>query len=74
MPIRHDATRWNSTFESIERAILLKERLEMFCYRYNAEIGDDELTADNWKQLQSIRDAPCPPLETFTKKLSINSC
>ena len=37
-------TRWNSTYLSLQRAIKLRERLELFCFQYKVDLKHDTLT------------------------------
>jgi hypothetical protein len=49
-----NSTRWNSTYLSITRALLLKERINTFCYQHRDEVEKDRLNDDDWVQLGHI--------------------
>jgi hypothetical protein len=53
------ATRWNSTYEMLERALLLKETIIRFCSlsEYKNDLKNHQLTINNgWKQLQLLAE------------------
>jgi hypothetical protein len=54
MPILDNSTRWNSTYKSLERAILLKERIILFYYEFRAELQADSLSDNDWDHLDNI--------------------
>lgn len=54
MVILDNSTRWNSTFLSLQRALLLKQRIDLFCFEYRAEISKDQLSEDDWEHIQEI--------------------
>ena len=69
---RDNSTRWNSTFESIDRALLLRERITIFCFQYRKVFHKDELADDEWNHLVEIRDA-LRPFREATKRLEGNA-
>jgi len=44
-------TRWNSTFDSIDRALQLKTAIQTFSYAYQYDINSDLLPDDDWQEL-----------------------
>jgi hAT family C-terminal dimerisation region len=68
--VRDNLTRWNSVFAMIQRAIILKDPLDLFIKRAREKPAselplpeEDELTASDWKVLERTRDI----LEPFYK-------
>jgi len=59
--IQDNSTRWNSWFRSIERAIGLRDRLDLFCGRYQSTTGHGpdayRLSAQDWDELHGIHTA-----------------
>jgi hypothetical protein len=49
-----NATRWNSTYDSIRRGLKLKNRIRFFCIEYSDRISEDQLTDDDWNHLSEI--------------------
>ena len=47
-------TRWNSTYLSLQRAIKLRERIELFCFQYKADLKYDTLTEAEWQHLNDV--------------------
>ena len=68
MPILDNSTRWNSTYNSLERGILLRERLDVFIWKFTTELEDDRLTEEDWQHLNEISDA-LQPFHEATKYL-----
>ena len=57
MAISDNATRWNSTYLSVQRALRCRKRLEHFSVDYRREVGKDYLTEDDWSVLlQTFED------------------
>ena len=56
-----NATRWNSTYNSIRRGLQLKNRIRFFCLEYSDGIGEDILTDEDWYHLGEI----CEGLKPF---------
>ena len=54
MVILDNSTRWNSTFESLKRALSLRKRIESFCFEYRADISKDILSNEEWSHLEEI--------------------
>jgi hypothetical protein len=68
MVIRDNKTRWNSTYNSIYRAILLRERFDILFNNYNNELIDDKLTDDDWDSLIAL-ERILTPFYKITKRL-----
>ena len=47
-------TRWNSTFLSLQRAIKLRQRIELFYFQYKVDLTNDTLTEQEWRHLIDI--------------------
>ena len=47
-------TRWNSTYLSLQRALKLRERIELFCFQYKADLKHDTLTEAEWRHLNDV--------------------
>lgn len=56
MVVLDNSTRWNSTFLSLQRAILLKSRIQAFCLDddYADELEKDLLSQEEWGQVGEI--------------------
>ena len=54
MVTRDQATRWNSTYNMIHRALKLRYRITEFCTKFRQEVEDDWLTENDWQQLTII--------------------
>jgi hypothetical protein len=52
--ILDNSTRWNSTYDSIRRAIQLYTAISMFQIENEQELGDDNLTREDWEELREI--------------------
>ncbi|TKA43966.1 hypothetical protein B0A49_13511, partial [Cryomyces minteri] len=64
--IQDNSTRWNSYFESIHGAILLKDRINAFCDTHqprngNTTLQNNKLSQSHWDQLEHLHTA----LEAF---------
>ena len=59
---RDNATRWNSWYRLIFRAILLKRPIQIFCFKNLDWLGEDTLTDEDWRQLELLK--------TFLEKFS----
>lgn len=55
-----NATRWNSQYNAIERALQLKERVILYQNRYDDIPESDFLTKQDWKELDEIYTALKP--------------
>lgn len=51
-----NATRWNSLDDAIERSILIKERLDVFCLKEGEAIKDNALSQEDWAELVDFHD------------------
>jgi hAT family C-terminal dimerisation region len=60
MPILDNSTRWNSMYASIQRAIVLKRRIQLFCVNHEKEVGKDLLSSEDWNSLEELADALKP--------------
>ena len=54
MPILDNSTRWNSTYKALERAILLRDRIFLFCREYRIDIQADYLSEEDWNRLREV--------------------
>jgi hypothetical protein len=54
LPILYNSTRWNSTFKSLQRALLLKRRIQLFCLNRQSELDKDILQEADWKSFDKI--------------------
>jgi hypothetical protein len=52
--VRDNVTRWNSSYASISRALLLKPRIVAFLIQYAEDLEEDLLTEEDWQQLEII--------------------
>ena len=68
MVILDTSTRWNSTYLSIQRALTLRKRIELFCFEYRAEIEKDILSESDWGILEIVTQGLLPFYEV-TKRL-----
>ncbi|KAF5703911.1 restless-like transposase [Fusarium mundagurra] len=64
--IQSQQTRWDSYFTSIDRALNVKERIQVFCDQYEAgqsqkSLTEDHLSEQQWDELARFHDQ----LETF---------
>ena len=66
--VRDNATRWNSVFESIHRALKLKNRITLLCTKFPDKLGDDTLSEDDWQELADI-ECILQPFQDVTKRL-----
>jgi hypothetical protein len=55
-----NSTRWNSTYDSIQRGLKLKDRIRYFCLINKDAINEDELTDDDWNHLGEIAEGLKP--------------
>lgn len=56
MLILDNDTRWNSQYNSISRALKLREHINLFSQRHRKELGDNILEEDDWNHLQTLKD------------------
>ena len=49
-----NSTRWNSTFLSLQRAVRLRRRIELFCFEYKNDIKTDTLSDAEWLYLNDV--------------------
>jgi hypothetical protein len=56
-PVRDNSTRWNSHYNSVLRALKLKDRLNLFIDHHRADLSKDALSPDDWQELQDISEA-----------------
>jgi|SRR5271163_624960 len=63
-PKQDNATRWNSVYQMIKRALQLKDHMDYFCYNNTRKKGNDDglleaqlLTSDDWSILQQMNEA-----------------
>ena len=54
MVITDNKTRWNSTYLSIKRGILLYNKLQVFSINYRDDLDEDFLLLEDWDVLRSI--------------------
>ena len=52
-----NSTRWNSTYESLKRALTLKARIQQYFFDNERELKDDRLSEEDWQFLQQVCDA-----------------
>jgi hypothetical protein len=65
-----NATRWNSTYYMINRALRVEYRLRQFCQddQYRNDLQVDTLTDADWQELRAIHDA-LEPFHGATQRL-----
>jgi len=66
MVIRDNSTRWNSTFDSMVRAIDLYPALQLFSFENEDDLGDDKLQREDWDDIKE----ECAALRPF-KELTL---
>jgi hypothetical protein len=54
MPILDNSTRWNSTYQSLERALLLRDRIFLFCQEFQSDLKADHLLENDWNHLTAV--------------------
>jgi hypothetical protein len=54
MPILDNSTRWNSTYQSLERALLLRDRIFLFCREFHSDLEADYLSDKDWDHLAEV--------------------
>src|SRR5450432_2861206 len=54
MVITDNETRWNSTYISIKRGILLYNKIQIFSIDHRDELGDDFLFSEDWDILRRL--------------------
>jgi hypothetical protein len=60
MVILDNSTRWNSAYDSIHRGIQLYTAISMFSVDYEAGLGQDVLSKNDWDELKQIREVLQP--------------
>ena len=68
MVILDVATRWNSSYQSIQRCLLLKRPIQLFLFDFRSELENDWLKEEDWEQLRAIT-AALGPFHLVTKRL-----
>jgi predicted glycosyltransferase involved in capsule biosynthesis len=68
MVIADNETRWNSTYISIKRGILLYNKIQVFSTDHRDELGDDFLFSEDWDVLRRLEQY-LEPFERTTKLL-----
>lgn len=53
VPVMHNDTRWGSVMDMVEYALENREHLEVYC-RGNEELEEDELTEQDWDDLNAV--------------------
>ena len=53
--VRDNATRWNSTYILIHRALKLKPRIIIYILDNIKELNQDNLLENNWEELSDIK-------------------
>lgn len=71
MVIRDNSTRWNSSYCSISRALLLKNRLQLLTQIYTEDLDEDILSDEDWQTLQPL-ERILKPFQAVTKRLEGN--
>ena len=54
--LRDNATRWNSTYTMIERALCLKDRIAIFCNGNKQDLSLDTLSEAEWTELADMKE------------------
>lgn len=67
-----NATRWNSTYYSLHRALKLQDRITLFCSKYEEDLADDTLSKAEWEELRTI-ECLLEPFYLITKRLEGNA-
>jgi hypothetical protein len=52
--------KWNSTCNMLERAVRLREAIEIYCAIYHDDLVDDILTADDWSEITELLELLLP--------------
>lgn len=52
---RDNATRWNSWYRLIARAVQLMAEIKVFCFKHSDWLGEDTLSDEDWRQLQLLK-------------------
>lgn len=66
--VRDNATRWNSSYLSIHRALKLKSRIKAFLDDNQDDLQADTLTEAEWQQLADM-EIVLAPFQSWTKRL-----
>ena len=61
-----NATRWNSAYDIIHRALKLRRRIDIYCFDHKSSLEQDTLTPDDWTSLTTIHGI----LEPFKKAIT----
>jgi hypothetical protein len=72
MIVSDNATRWNSTYLMIHRALKLRHQITLICIMNMKDLKEDILSEDKWDQLKEI-EAILMPFYKVTKRLEGNS-
>jgi hypothetical protein len=72
MVIRDSLTRWNSSYYSISRALLLNDRLQLLAQIYAEDLDEDILSDEDWWTLQPL-ERILKPFQAVTERLEGNA-
>lgn len=60
MLILDNSTRWNSTYHSIQRGLLLRDAVESYLLHHGGALADNKLSDEDWQQLADIAEVLKP--------------
>jgi hypothetical protein len=72
MVILDNSTRWNSTYLSLQRALQLRNRIDVYCFEYRENLYEDTLSDGEWHQIREIVKGLHPFYEV-TQQLQSNA-
>jgi hypothetical protein len=71
LPISAGITQWNGDYRAIKRGLQIRTAIEFFTSRHKDDGLDDELSVDDWRELQDIA-AILEPFHQITLELEGN--
>jgi hypothetical protein len=55
MVISDNDTRWNSTYLSMERALILKVKIKVYSKNHKDELSEDFITLNDWNVIRELK-------------------